>query len=635
MDRPITRRDFLNGVSAAAAGALVPGCLGQESEQSAASAVDYPPARSGLRGSHAGSFEVAHELALQGGKSWGSIQEPDSGIYDLVVVGGGISGLSAAYFRRQKDPSARILILDNHDDFGGHAKRNEFQVGGRTLIGYGGSQTLESPQYYSNVTKGLLRDIGIELEPLRAGYDLGFYRRHGLAGGVFFDRETYGVDRVVRYELVRYSGYLPLAPSSLAAAEAVRQMPLSEPARVEMLRLLEVGENRITEVPADRQSSYLETISYKTFLERYVGIREPEVFALLQGMSTDLGASIDTAPAIDALDYVGLPGIGATSLPRFKFEDDPYTAHFPDGNASVARLLVRAMIPQVSDGSTMEDVVVARFDYSRLDDPGSQVRVRLGSTAVRVEHDGSPASADRVAITYVRGGRAHRVRARSCVLAGYNAMIPHLCPELPERQREALALAVKTPILYSNVLLRSWQAWKELGVAAVSAPGSYHANALLDFPVSMGGYQFSESPEAPIVVHMERFPENSVPALAPREQYRAERHRMLATPFSDVEREIRKQLAGMLASGGFDPARDIEAITVNRWAHGYTYMYNATFDPVTSGAEAPHVIGRARFGRIAIANSDAGARPTLDSAIDQAHRAIEDLDGARGAGFEG
>lgn len=625
MDRAISRRDFLNGVGVVAAGALVPGCVGPATTESGGAVANYPPARSGLRGNHAGSFEVAHELALRGRKGWGSIREPDSGLYDLVVVGAGISGLSAAYFQLRKDPSARILILDNHDDFGGHAKRNEFQVGDRTVIAYGGSQTLESPQYYSDTSKKLLRDIGIEIKHLDAAYDVGFYRRHGLAGGTFFDRATYGVDRVVPFELVDYSSYIPLVPSSITAAEAVAQMPISEPARIEMRRLLEARENLLTEIPADRQSSYLETISYRAFLERYLDIREPEVFALLEGISTELGVTIDAAPAIDSLAYVGLPGIGATSLPRVGFEDDPYVAHFPDGNASIARLLVRAMIPDVAYGSTMDDIVGARFDYARLDEPSSRVRLRLASTAVRVEHDGAPGTADRVAITYVRGGRADRVWARSCVLAGYNAMIPYLCPDLPDRQREALALAVKIPILYSTVLLRNWRAWKEIGIAAVAAPGSYHANALLDFPVSLGGYEFSGTPDDPIVVHMERFGKVADTALTPREQFRAERYRMLGTPFAEIEREIRTQLTGTLASGGFDPARDIEAITVNRWAHGYAYSYNPLFDPVDAADEPPHVIGRARFGQIAVANSDAGARATVDSAIDQAHRAIEDL----------
>ena len=628
MDRAISRRDFLNGVGAVAAGSLLPGCAGTSEPvgiERRSSAGVYPPTRSGLRGSHPGSMEVAHELAMRGRVDWGSVDVADPGTYDLVVVGAGLSGLAAAYYQLRKDPGARILILDNHDDFGGHAKRNEFPLGDRTLLGYGGSQSLESPQSYSSITKELLRDIGVDLKRLDAGYDLDFYRRHGLAGGVFFDRAHYGVDRVVRFELVDYSSFIPLAPSLLTAKEAVAQMPLSAAARLEMLRLLEVGENRLGEVAADRQAAYLSTISYRDFLARYLDIREPEVFALLQGISTDQGVTIDSAVALDSIMYVGLPGIGATNLPRAKFEDDPYIAHFPDGNASIARLFVRAMIPQVASGSTMDDIVGARFDYSRLDESSSQVRMRLESTVIRVEHEGTPDSADRVAVSYVRGGRAYRVFARSCVLAGYNAMIPYLCPELPARQRKALALAVKSPILYSNVLLRNWQAWRKIGIAAVSAPGSYHANAMLDFPVSLGGYEYSAGPDEPILVHMERFGKCATPGLTPREQFRAERHRLLVTPFDEIEREIRTQLTGTLSSGGFDPERDIEAITVNRWAHGYAYYYNPLFDDVDGDAEPPHVVGRERFGRIAIANSDAGAQATIDSAIDQAHRAIEDL----------
>jgi spermidine dehydrogenase len=246
-----------------------------------------------------------------------------------------------------------------------------------------------------------------------------------------------------------------------------------------------------------------------------------------------------------------------------------------------------------------------------------------------VEHDGDPKTAKRVRISYVRGGHAYRVQARSCVLACYNMMIPHLCPELPAPQREALALQVKSPILYTSVALRNWQAWKKLGIGAAVAPTGYHINAMLDFPVSLGGYRFSNGPDAPIVVHMERFPHRSNMGLTPRDQHRLGRYELLSTPFETLERNVRGQLASMLSAGGFDPARDIEGITVNRWAHGYARWYNPLFDPYyyedRDDERYPHVQARKRFGRIAIANSDAGASAMLESAVVQGHRAVAEL----------
>ena len=533
MDRPISRRDFLHGLGALAAAASVPGCATDHSGTAVdppAAPYAYPPALTGLRGSGPGSFEVAHQLALQGRSDWGPVRSPDDSVYDLVVVGSGISGLAAAYFHLQREPGARILILDNHDDFGGHARRNEFQVGGRTVIGYGGSQTLEEPETYTAVSQQLLRDIGIALEQLDRGYDRDFYRAHGLRGGVYFDRATYGVDRLVPYEVVEFSGYLPLTPSELSPEQAVARMPLSEPARKQLLPLLADRTPRITDVPPEKQADYLEGISYRTFLERYYQISEPEIFAMLEGVSTDVGVTIETAPALYLLNYVGLPGFFATSLPYVTFDDVPYTAHFPDGNASIARLLVRAMVPRVAPGSTMLDVVDAPFDYGRLDEPDAPVRVRLSSCVVNVAHEGLPQSAETVAVTYVREGRAERVRARGCVLACYNAIIPHLCPDMPEPQRKALSLAVKSPILYSTVALRDWRAWKAVGIAAASAPGSYHNNAMLDFPVSLGDIRYAADPEDPILVHMERFGKAKQRNLPPREQYRAVRRELLTTP---------------------------------------------------------------------------------------------------------
>ena len=286
------------------------------------------------------------------------------------------------------------------------------------------------------------------------------------------------------------------------------------------------------------------------------------------------------------------------------------------------------MIPTAAPGNTMDDVVTARFDYSKLDQEGSAVRLRLDSTVIKAQHDGDPKTATQVSVTYIRGGHAYRVKARSCVLACYHAAIPYLCPELPGPQREALALQVKVPIQYSTVALRDWRAWKKLGIGGVVAPGSYHTVAMLDFPVSLGEYSYAKNPDEPILVHMERFPHRNNGGHTANEQHRLARHDMLSESFESVERNIRSQLAGLLAPGGFDPARDIAGISVNRWAHGYANFGNSLFSPTYADdddARYPHMQARKRFGRIAIANSDAAATPMLEAAVEQGYRAVSEL----------
>ena len=628
MERPVSRRDVLHGFGAVAASTFVPGYAFADAVLAAETAggIYYPPALTGMRGNHDGSFDVSHSLALGGKRDWGPVERPDAEVYDLVVVGAGLSGLAAAHFYRKDNPQARILLLENHDDFGGHAKRNEFDVGGRTHIGYGGSQSFEDPSSFPGVAKSLLRDLGIDMQRLAAGYDQEFYKRNGLGAAVYFDRENWGVDRLVHCDLGHLS-YIPLAPSDLTATKAVSRMPMSDAAKVEFLRLLTTDVDQIPEISADDKEDYLYSITYREFLEKHLDIHAPEVFAVLQDLAADFGAGIDAVAAGGAMGYSELPGARAAGYSVHE-ESEPYIYHFPDGNTSVARMMVRNMIPDAAPGSTMDDIVTAAFDYSELDRQGSAVRLRLNSTVVHVEHEGDPKSAKQVGINYVKDGRAYRVQARHCVLACYNSIIPHIVPDLPAPQREALSMQVKTPMLYTNVVLRNWRAWKQLGIGGVTASGSYHVNAMLDFPISIGDYKFGDNPDDPITVHMERFPHRNNEGLSPREQRRLGRHELLATSFETMERNIRSQMAGMLSASDFDPARDIAGITVNRWAHGYADSFNDFGDPWYGGKNDeryPHVRGRKQFGRIAIANSDSGASAMLESAVRQAYRAIGEL----------
>lgn len=623
----ITRRDLIHGVALAGLGSMLPSRTLADAVEAATGAGPYPPALTGLRGNHDGSWETAHRLAREGQRNFGPAAQAGDEPYDLVVVGGGISGLAAAYFYRAEKPDARILILDNHDDFGGHARRNEFSVGGRTLLGYGGSQTLSAPSDYPQVVKRLLADIGVRVDDFYDAYDSEFFKQHDLAGGVFFNAADWGDSRLVRFDLGGYGQYIPLPESRLAPEQAVRLMPIAPAARAQLLRVLTETRDCMPEVPPEDKRDYLAGISYRTFLERHLGVTEPEAFRVLQHLTFELGLGIDAAQAADAMLWYTLPGRAATGVPAEE-DYDPYIHHFPDGNASVARLLVAHLMPHASGAQDMYEVVGDRFDYGRLDEADADVRLRLSSTVVNVRHLGDRKTAQEVEVTYVRNGASQTVRGKHTVLACYHSIIPSLCPELPETQRNAMAGQVKLPVVYTNVALTNWRAMKELGIGAFVSPSSYHTSAMLDFPVSLGDYRYTRSPDEPVVLQLQRFPSTMATSGDKRTRLRAGRYELLSTPYAEIERGIRAQLDEALRGGGFRAERDIAAITVNRWAHGYSYEYDPITDPWYddyNDPRYPHVKARQTWGRIAIANSDAEASALLDAAVGQAYRAVREL----------
>jgi len=627
-DRAIPRRDFLQGVLIGAASTLSGPLLrayGADVVAPGSAAQDrpgyYPPLLTGLRGSHPGSFEAAHALRDGTGVETGL----DTGeLYDLVVVGGGISGLAAAHFFRARAAGpSRVLILENHDDFGGHAKRNEFHVDGGLQLLNGGTLEIDSPRPYSAVAAGLLRELAIDVAALSQKIEhRRFYTQLGLRRAAFFDRETFGADRLV------------VGLGRVPTHELLAHAPLSAQERADIERIEDGAVDYLPDLSNDAKKLYLSRISYRDFLRDLVKAG-PAALAFYQPKSHGWWAvGIDAVSALDCWAF-GYPGFRGLKLPRGSIARMGYTPsgyldsggsatlHFPDGNATIARLLVRSLIPDAVPGGTAEDVVGARVDYGRLDRPGSEVRLRLNSTVVRATHLGDPGSAREVGVTYLREGRAYTVRARGCVLACWNVMIPYLVPELPETQKTALHSLVKSPLVYTNVALRNWQAFKKLGIADIYAPGSYHSSLRLNPKVVVGAYHSPVSPDDPILLQMLRVP--AAPGLSEHEQNKAGRAELLATPFATFEHNIRDQLTRMLAAGGFDPVTDIEAITVNRWPHGYAPEYNPLWDPDVPPAQRANVLGRARFGRITIANSDAGAAAYTDSAIDQADRAVDEL----------
>jgi spermidine dehydrogenase len=620
MNRRITRRDFLNGV-AVGIGALGYASLpdvarGFQLDSKADRSGDtYPPALTGIRGSAPGSFDVAH--ALRDGNFWETAGTPTDTheTYDLVVVGGGISGLAAGYFyRKYVGYQSRILILDSNDDFGGHARRNEFRVGERTLLSNGGTQSIESPSEYSDVAKQVLRDLGVQTKTFYKAYDRKLYSHLGTA--CFFDKETFGEDRLVA------------GMGSTSWPEFLKNTPLTEKVQQEIARLYNEKRDYLSGLTKEEKYARLSKTSYADFLTKICKV-DPAVLPFFQSYSHDLFAvGIDAVSALacyrnpDDYGACQYPGFEGMNLGGDEGKEEPYIFHFPDGNASIARLLVRSLIPGAIPGHTMEDVVTAQADYSKLDQSAVLIRIRLNSTVVRAKHSEPSESAKQVEISYVQEGKLKSVTGKRCVLACYNSMVPYLCPELPKKQKEALHYCVKEPFIYTHVALRNWTAFHKLGIRQIISPGSYHSFTMLDFPVSLGAYQFPSKPEDPMVLFMLRTP--CQPGLPRRDQYRMGRFELIGTPFSDFERNIREQLNRMLGRAGFDSARDIAAITVNRWAHGYAYEYDSLFDPHWAPEERPCVVGRKQFGRISIANSDAAASAYTNAAIDQAYRAVQE-----------
>ena len=629
MDRDIDRRDFLNGVAIGAAATMVAGPAGAAASVPAPQDQPgyYPPLLNGLRGSHPGSFENAH--ALRDGTFWDTAKKPEDafGVYDLVIVGAGISGLSAAHFYRAAKPSARILILDNHDDFGGHAKRNEFNRNGRMELLNGGTELIDSPHPYGPAAAGLLKDLGIDPVALAKNCEKPEIYK-GLAPATFFDKETFGADRlVIGHAREEDEGSIPWK-------DFLAKAPLSKRVQADILRVQEGEVDYFPGLDSDQKKDKLSRMSYSDYLSKVAKI-DPVALKFYQTITHDeWGVGIDAEPALDCWGF-GLPGFKGLKLkpghaPRMGYTASGYsdggsdTFHFPDGNATIARLLVRSLIPEAMPGHTVEDAVTAHANYAMLNRASAQTQIRLSSTVVGVRNIGTPDASKGVEIAYARSGHVFRVHALNCVLACYNMIIPYLCPEMPDEQKAALHELVKIPLVYTSVALRNWRVFHKLGIMGISSPQCFFPSMRLNWPVDVGAYKSVRSPDDPMLLFMVRTP--CQPGLPEKDQHRAGRYELLQTSFEDFERNIREQMARMLGGAGFDPKNDITAITVNRWPHGYAYEYNPLFDDWSiPDDKRPNVIGRKRFGRITIANSDSGAQAYTDSAINQARRAVDEV----------
>jgi spermidine dehydrogenase len=619
MSSAITRRDFIDGFACAIV-------AGRGAAAFGASGLDpspYPPARSGYRGSQPQDFAVAH--GVRDGRRYEFGARPVSERYDLVVIGAGIGGLASAYYLQRARPHARILILDNHDDFGGHARRNEFNVDGRWLLGYGGSESLDSPRLrWTAVARECVGSLGVDLDRFEQAYHRDLYPGLGLSSGLFFPREVYGEDRLLTGDPVRsVPSDIPASRDNARAAAAfVADWPVDESQKARLLALFTDRRDVLAGHGHIAKLRLLESTSYRDYLSRYFGL-DARSLAMFDGRTLDLFASKTAAvPAVEAwaFQYPGFQGLGLTLPEEAAEENEPYICHFPDGNASLARLLARRLIPAVAPGRSMDDIVTARFDYGRLDVADQPVRLRLASTVVALANTRSG-----VDVLYAQGEQLTRISASHAIYAGYSAMLPYICPELGETRRAAVAQQVRAPLAYVNVAVRNWRPWVRQGVHFVNNPAGFYANFKLDYPVSLGDYRFPTHPDEPMILHLVHVPWPDGPIVDQRSAWRAARAQLYARGFEEFEVRARDELTRVLGPGGFEAGRDIAAITVNRWGHGYAYEPNPLFDPpqferaVNSSAAA--------LGRIHFAGTDAAWMAYADRAIDTAHRAAGEIIG--------
>ena len=621
MGRDIPRQDVVDGkvtvlkrplpLAGADAGADDPG---------------YPPALTGMRGSGVPRAYLNGHALREG---WLTDALPNATVdpqhYDLVVVGGGISGLAAAYFFRKRwGKDKRVLVLDNHDDFGGHAKRNEFRHGKDTRLSNAGSFNIYEPGTDSE--RELFADIGVDVEALvRDNVDTGFYYRQGMGQSVFFDKETFGTDKLLDDPApwtdftFLYSPNVPPDAEERWAA-FMRDAPLPEKVRQEIYRLYHEKADYLAGLTVDQKVERLTYTSYADFVTQ-IAKCDPMVVTYLRDRVFGSGRGLDATTALSG--YMrGLPGLDGMGLPpRPPRRGTRY--HFPEGNATIARLLVRQLIPDALPGSTVADSMTQRVDYSKLDRPSNKANIRLNSTAINVRNvsrDGN----DGVDVVYMTDDQVHQVSADRCILACWFHVIPYLCPDMPLEQREALHYNVHVPNLWVNVWLRNWEAFKKAGACLINAPMGYYASLALEFPVSVGDHHHSQTPDQPTKLSMLRG--YGAPGLDIKDQFRLGRIEMYETSFETYEREARKQLQATLGPYGFDAAKDILGITVNRWGHGYSYWYSPLYDEfLKHGGEPPHLRARKRFGRITVANTDAGGTDTTALAISMASRAVDEL----------
>jgi spermidine dehydrogenase len=608
MDHDISRRDFMNATLLASGGALLSGLtphqllaqMGKDNWTGYGGVGDYA-------NSHGNTFEVmtaGHQIRDHVFADPPHQAEDTGEVLDYVIVGGGLSGLASALYFQQKAPQANCLVLENHPIFGGEAKRNEFIVDGHRLMAPQGSDHFDTPQPGSPMDS-FYASIGVDATKFE--YQAWKSSSPEIPIGRSFEhiRPPYGIYFGANFGQ-QQSGMWVIDPWGKKLAGA----PMPEVMRNEILKYRQLGAEPGQEHPHD-----LDAITMEDYMIRKFGLsRETIRKFLLPGPGDGFGIGPDVLSAY-AFGFGGDP---------MNYGDEADLQSFPGGNGGFARHMVKTLIPAAIPGPrTLEAVCRGRVNFDALDKAGEPVRIRLGSTVVRVEHEGPAEHSDFVRITYTRNGKVYRLKARAVVMAGGSWTTKHIVIDLPSEQRAAYAQFFRSPCMIVNIALRNWRFLYKLGISGAFLYGGLGVYGSVRKTPTFGTKDKTIGPDSPVVMTIKVL--FCRPGLPLVDQQTAGRAELLSTSFRDYERRVREQLTEMFAATGFDAKRDVAGIVLNRWGHAYCSPQPGFFFG-KDGQPAPReILRRAPFGRIAFANTDLSGDPGHTTAIAEGQRAASQL----------
>ncbi len=621
IDRPITRRDFLNS-TLLASGALLadlsPAELlaqvgGQEALWNGPGGVgDY----AGSNGDTLGVLTEAHAIRDRVFDTLppGVIDTGEQ--YDCVIVGGGISGLAAALiFSRRARTGSTCLVLDNHAIFGGEAKRNEFDVDGHRLMAHQGSAFHFVPYPQSFIGR-FYESIGL------AQPRLTYQNWKGPGSELALSNTPYGSPGMDRGQYGYFFGAKFGQKPGLWVIDPLRKglegAPLSADMRADAMKVLR-GQPRSgfddtrPRYDGDPVSRRLDTITLEDHLMDRYGISRDAVRTYMSDAGGGFGLGPDALSAMCAYAPDFLHPLDASEQQMF-----------PDGNGGFARLITKTLLPEAIAGDkTVDGVCRGAVNFAALDRRGSPARIRLNATVVWVQHDGDPSTSQLVNVVYTRAGKVYRVQARSAIMAGGSWTTKHIVRDLPAAQRDAYAQFYRSPAMIANVAVRNWRFLEKLGISGCRWFEGVGTFLQVRRVATCGTELPTIHPSQPAVLTLKVI--YPFPGLPIEEQGRRGRMELLATSFRDYERQIRQQFDDMFSRAGFDPGRDIAGLVLNRWGHAYVSPPPGWYYG-TNGKPGPRDVLRGTpFGRIAFANTDLSGNMDHRSSILESDRAVGQL----------